>query len=89
VHPYLVKPIDWLSIQFCARSVHQGRHSAEPIEHAETILHQPDFFAADIPLPDLVFDSEHEFHFPSPRPCPWAENNRVVGIGGCLPAGTN
>jgi pimeloyl-ACP methyl ester carboxylesterase len=77
--PVLVKPLDWLSIQFCARSVHRGRHGTVPVEEAEIMLHQTDFFAADIATPDLTFETQHTFRFASPRPSPWPENNVVVG----------
>ncbi len=80
MHPCLVKPLDWISIRFCAHSVHRGRHDIAALNQAESLLNQPDFFDCAVGAPPtLVFRNKHEFVFDSPRPSPWAENNLVWG----------
>ena len=49
------------------------------LDEAIQFLNGPDFIPADSQPAELVFDDSTRFHFPTPRPCAFAENNVAYG----------
>jgi pimeloyl-ACP methyl ester carboxylesterase len=76
----LCHALDWLAIQVACRSPQRGVVLPEEHGRIANLLAHPDFFSGNMaPLGEIHFQSEHHFSFPSPLPCPWAQNNTVPG----------
>jgi len=80
--------IDWCALQFWwairLGSVRKWNIKAanSKLEDALQFLNGPDFIPAESPPAEVEFDSDKwgpHFHFPTPRPCDFAENNTVDG----------
>lgn len=83
----LAKLLDWLAIQLrwslLVRSLNLQRPGAEPrLEEALRFLKGPDFIPAESLAARLEFEpagSTWDFHFPTPRPGRFADNNVAYG----------
>jgi pimeloyl-ACP methyl ester carboxylesterase len=84
----LAKFIDWSVLQFWwairLRSVRKWNLSAasSKLEEALRFLNGPDFIPAESQPARVEFNPDKpgpHFHFPTPRPCDFAENNTVDG----------
>ncbi|HKQ38002.1 MAG TPA: alpha/beta fold hydrolase [Verrucomicrobiae bacterium] len=74
----LAKFIDWSAIQIVA--LRMPVKECDPrLDEAVQFLNGPDFVAADSSSARLQFNGPLHFHFPTPRPCEFTENNVVHG----------
>ncbi|HUJ10153.1 MAG TPA: alpha/beta hydrolase family protein [Verrucomicrobiae bacterium] len=81
----VAKLLDWLAIQLVwgmrVKSL-QKRHGHPPntkLEEALDLLKSPDFISVEAPPARLEFTDARNFHFPTPRPTEFAENNVAYG----------
>ena len=80
MHPWIVKPLDWISLRLAARTVQAVPGAADRLPAARALRAAPEFIASHPPsTPGLAFTSRHRFSFPSPLPGPWPANNCVAG----------
>jgi len=74
----LAKLIEWAHVQVTlAKMPHPDGNLG--LDEAIQFLNGPDFMPADSQPAELVFDDAPGFHFPTPRPGVFAENNIVYG----------
>ena len=75
----LAKYLDWWAIQFLTRMLPPALGSNPRLEEAIQFLNGPDFIPAESSPAQIKFEGPKHFHFPSPRPGNFAENNIVPG----------
>ncbi|HLH54230.1 MAG TPA: alpha/beta fold hydrolase [Verrucomicrobiae bacterium] len=74
----LARFLDWSAIQ--AVTLMMPAQSGNPrLEKAIEFLKSPDFIPADSQPAQVEFNGLLDFHFPTPRPCEFTENNVVHG----------
>src|SRR5262245_31418768 len=70
----LAQLIEWAFVQATfTRMPHPDGNLG--LDEAIQFLHGPDFMPAESQPAQLVFDNASDFHFPTPRPGAFAENN--------------
>jgi len=75
----LAKFIDWSAIQaLTLLELNNNGHNPR-LEEALQFLKEPDFIPAESRPARVEFSDLLHFHFPTPRPCGFAENNIVHG----------
>ena len=75
----LSKLIEWTSVQHSFRRMPHPDGQNLRLDEAIQFLNGPDFMPAESQPAQLVFDNASGFHFPTPRPGAFAENNVVYG----------
>lgn len=78
----LAKAMDWSAIQVLSRRVASTSSGGLRIDEALEFLNGPNFIPAQSEPAQIEFDAdepESHFHFPTPRPSEFAENNIVYG----------
>jgi pimeloyl-ACP methyl ester carboxylesterase len=74
----LAKFVDWLAIQ--AVTVMTPAQAQDPrLDEALQFLKGPEFIPGESQPAQIEFDGPRDFHFPTPRPCKFLENNTVHG----------
>ena len=71
--------IDWSALQLGTLVQPPGDESNPRLQEAVAFLSGPDFIPAESQPAKLAFDDSLHFHFPTPRPSAFAENNAVYG----------
>jgi dienelactone hydrolase len=74
----LAKLIEWAHVQSTFRQMPHPDGDLG-LDEAIQFLNGPDFMPAESQPAELVFDNASRFHFPTPRPCAFAENNVAHG----------
>jgi hypothetical protein len=74
----LAKLIDWSAIQVLVQ-MPPGNGGSPQLEEALQFLKGPDFIPAESQPARVEFNGQLHFHFPTPRPGDFAENNVVYG----------
>ena len=75
----LAKLIEWASVQATFRRMPHPDGQSLRLDEAIQFLNGPDFMPAESQPAELVFDDVSCFHFPTPRPGTFAENNIAYG----------
>ena len=75
----LAKLIEWASVQIMFRQMPHPEGQNLRLDEAIQFLKGPDFIPGDSQPAQLVFDNASRFHFPTPRPGAFTENNVVYG----------
>ncbi len=78
----LAKYLDWWAVQFVTLTLPPASGQNPRLEEALQFLKQPDFIPAESHAARVEFNSGPaglHFHFPTPQPCAFAENNLVHG----------
>jgi len=75
----LAKLIEWASVQIMFRQMPHPEGQNLRLDEAIQFLKGPDFIPGESRPAQLVFDNASRFHFPTPRPGAFAENNVVYG----------
>jgi dienelactone hydrolase len=75
----LAKLIEWALVQHNFRRMPHPEGQNLRLDEAIEFLNGPDFMPAESQPAQLVFDNASGFHFPTPRPGAFAENNVVYG----------
>jgi len=70
----LAKLIEWGSVQATFRRMPHPEGRLQ-LDEAIQFLNGPDFMPVESQPAQLVFDDASRFHFPTPRPGAFAENN--------------
>ncbi|HEY1717745.1 MAG TPA: alpha/beta hydrolase family protein [Verrucomicrobiae bacterium] len=74
----LAKLMDWSAIQLMTLMMPAKEYDWR-LEEALRFLKSPDFVSADSQPAQVEFNGSLHFHFPTPRPCEFTENNVVHG----------
>ena len=74
----LAKLIEWGSVQATFRRMPHPEGRLQ-LDEAIQFLNGPDFMPVQSQPAQLVFDDASRFHFPTPRPGAFAENNVAYG----------
>lgn len=75
----LAKFLDWSAIQVLTMMLPPFNAQKPRLEEALEFLNGPEFIPAESQPARVQFDGPLHFHFPTPRPCDFAENNIVYG----------
>lgn len=75
----LAKFLDWWAVQIVAMMKPANEFDNPRLAEALQFVKSPDFVNTDAPPAKLEFNGARDFHFPTPRPCAFAENNVVHG----------
>jgi pimeloyl-ACP methyl ester carboxylesterase len=75
----LAKLLDWLAIQAVTVMMPPNYMQSPRLEEALEHLKGPEFIPDESQSAQLEFNGPRDFHFPTPRPCEFTENNVVHG----------
>jgi dienelactone hydrolase len=75
----LFKLVDWSAIRLAAARMPQPDGRNPHVAEARQLIESKDFFPAEMEAARVQFNGALQFHFPTPYPGPFAENNTVPG----------